>query len=73
MQRIANFLIFLGLILIAFYGGFQLIQVLLAEPTIPMVIKLGLILVLVGILILLVKVIMEKIQGGDNDDVSRKY
>ncbi|AZR73050.1 hypothetical protein BBF96_06340 [Anoxybacter fermentans] len=73
MERMAVVLILLGLALIVIYGGFFLIKSLLLDAGMPILIKIGLILILLGIIVVLIKMIWERARGGDDEDVNRKY
>lgn len=70
MQRLSIFLMFGGFLLIGIYIIYQLIYHLYS---LPLTIRIGLTMVVSGLLLGLIKVILDRLKGGNEDDVDRKY
>ncbi len=73
LEGLAMFLILVGLALIVGYGAYQIIRNLFLLTGMPIIIKVGLIMVLLGILVVIIKLIFERLKGGNEEDVDRKY
>lgn len=63
----------MGIVLSGGYITFQLAKYLYLIARIPLLLKIGFIMVLLGALMIITKLIFERIKGGDDDDVDRKY
>ena len=70
MQRLSFFLMFGGFLLMGIYVIYQLLNHLYS---LPLTILVGLTMVVSGLLLGLIKVIIDRLKGGNEDDVDRKY
>lgn len=72
MENMAVFLILIGLLLIVGYGLYHFIFALMYLAEVPVIIKIGIFMILLGFVVVILKLIWERIKGG-NEDVDRKY
>ena len=62
MERgIGWILLSIGAMIILFFGGYQFVKGIIQDPTIPLILKAGILLGLGGVVILLVSVIRERV------------
>lgn len=62
LERGIGWILFsVGAIILLFYGGFKLIQGLIKDPTISLIVKIGALIFLLGVVILLVSIIRERV------------
>lgn len=73
MRRFSIGLLLLGIVLFIGAGMYYLIRGLLMEVGIPIVFRVSLVLIMVGLVLTLVYLIWERWKGGHDEDVDRKY
>lgn len=60
-RRIGWILLSIGAIIVLFYGGYKAIEGIIQDPTIPLIMKVGILGLLAGLVVLLVSVGRERI------------
>ncbi|MBN1221717.1 MAG: zf-HC2 domain-containing protein [Candidatus Aminicenantes bacterium] len=60
-RHIGWILLSIGAIILLFYGGYKAVEGMIQDPTTPMVLKVGILVVLGGLVVLLVSIIRERI------------
>ncbi|MFQ5720903.1 MAG: anti-sigma factor family protein [Candidatus Aminicenantales bacterium] len=60
-RRIGWILLSLGAMILAFFGGYKMVENIIKDPSLSVVLKVGILVFLIGIVILLVSVIRERI------------
>ena len=61
-----------GVILLLAFGAFKLIETLIVDPTISLVVKIGISALLLGVVVLLVSLVRERVFGLKHDRYSRE-
>jgi predicted anti-sigma-YlaC factor YlaD len=65
-------LVSLGAILLLGFGAFRLVETLLTDPTVELVVKIGLSALLLGVVVLVVSLVRERVFGLRSDRYSRE-
>lgn len=60
-RRIGWILFSIGAMILLFYGGYKMIEAIVLDTTVPLLLKLGLLIILAGFVVLLVSVGRERI------------
>ena len=60
-RRIGWILLSIGTMILAFFGGYKMVEDIIKEPSLSLVIKVGILVFLAGIVVLLVSIIREHI------------
>jgi hypothetical protein len=64
-QRVGLGLLILGIGILAGFGLFLLIKGLLGLPTIPLIVKVAVSVIIVGVTITLISLAVERLRGGE--------
>ncbi len=68
MERgIGWILLSVGAMIILFFGGYQIVKGFIEDPTIPLIVKAGILLGMGGVVILLVSIVREKVFVGKRE------
>jgi hypothetical protein len=60
-RRIGWILLSLGVMILLFFGGYKAIEGIIQDPTTPLILKVGILVLLGGLVVLLVSIIRERI------------
>ncbi len=73
MERgIGWILVSVGAVLLLAFGAFRLVESLLTDPTVSLLVKVGVSAVLLGVIVLLVSLVRERLFGLKHDRYSRE-